>query len=216
MKKVNDWVSILRVNKAKRISFFEDLFDRQIKRLEHRGVPENIVKSLNDKKRQVLESVLIHSNQLSLYVDNTTTFAPFFFPVIPKIQMSLHSQMRMIYEFSGKKGSISQDDFRIANTWTSRGTDPYYILGVRQKILKKEIKESDRFDLVANDHVLLLEEVVSLCIHTQVLGRSPILCLSPHSFLDAMISLEEGVPRLSFPKNLNFEKASLFRSLLRV
>lgn len=196
MNKIDTWSHILRASLRKRLRIYGDIFDKQIKKLEHRGVPPNILSMLISKKTLVIHTLFKEAKRLAVFVDDKSNFTPFFLPVISRKQLTLYSQMQMIYLESDRKGMVgSQFDVNIPNRQLMY-QEPYYVLGVRPNFFEREVKVINRH-VELNGSPFLVEEIISLCLHTNLLNEYSVVSLGFGNVFYCHVKMVGGVPILN-------------------
>jgi len=197
MKRIDTWSHVLQASQRKRLRIFGNIFDKQIERLEHRGVPPNVLSMLIAKRTLVLARLFKEAKRLAPFVDDKSSFAPFFLPVIPRRQLTLYSQMQMIYLESDRKGAVDiHFDVNIPNRGLTHH-DPYYILGVRANSFTRKVKPINRH-VELNGSPLFVEEIISLCLHTNLLSKYSVVSLGFGDIFYCYIKRVGGVPILNF------------------
>jgi len=169
-----------------RLNELLDIFDEQIDRLDDRGCPEFIIDRLCSMKFKVVDRAC----NMSIRRGNIP-----FLPVIPDSWLSYARQMEMVTK-DGATGTILLDTSNIEN-WDTVPPEPYYIFDVNdgwefkgtvpsmaEVLIKKNLREP-----------LFTEELISLCIHSNVLSRHNV---------DALRSRvgKSGVPSIIMKKEI--------------
>lgn len=169
-----------------RLNELLDLFDKQIECLEDRWCPEFIIDKLYSMKFKVVDkasSITIRRGNIS------------FLPVIPNSWLSYARQMEMVIK-DGATGTILLDTSNIEN-WDTVPPEPYYIFDVNDGWEFKGMLPSvaEMFIKRNSKEPLFTEELISLCIHSNVLSRHNV---------DALRSRvgKSGVPSIIMKKKI--------------
>ncbi len=168
------------------------LFDNQIETLKKRGCPQIILKILCDQRKIVISKAA----KMEIPEDNIP-----FIPVIPQVYMGIYALMPMIRNKQNLGYTFFNPNLIVNNIATP--LHPYFIydiedgrntLGKSPQKAKEVIKEQERCSLT-------VDEVIALCVHTNVLSRHYVHCLdsiysdSPNNII--AIKLFEGKPMLT-------------------
>jgi len=146
---------------AKR-SELENLFDTQIATLKERGVPEQIVEMCQNQR----SSVLAKASETAFKEGRIP-----FLPVIPRDFLSIYSQMVLV-KIGGKTGVNYLKPSLVTNV-VKTPDEPYYIFDIEdgEAMLDKAPKDAKKFIKKQGRRGLIEVEVISLCVHTNVLSR---------------------------------------------
>ncbi len=145
-----------------RLNELLDLFDEQIDRLDDRGCPEFIIDRLYREKMRVAER--------ALGIRTRRGNVPFL-PVIPESWLSYVRQMEMVKK-NDSTGTIEIDVSGIENG-RELPKEPYYIFDVNDGWEGRGYVPSDVERVIRNNQKkpMVVEELISLCIHTETLNR---------------------------------------------
>lgn len=155
---------IIEIGNQIKESELVSLFNNQIQTLKDRGCPEAIVNMLSEQRDSVVEKA-----KKMVFKEGRVPFLP----VIPRIYLSIYTQMAMVKNGS-KSGYAYLDAADISDVVEVASKKPYYIfdvedgtefLGHSPRNAEKAIKTQD------NRRCLTDVEVISLGIHTDVLSR---------------------------------------------
>lgn len=151
-----------------------DLFESQLKRLADRGCPQDIVRMFECQREKVLE------NAASLHA--ASWYIPFL-PVVPLSYLSVYSQMAMVIDGTGGRGSSDFPNGYQAIDAVDTPGKPYYIFTVENggAMLAKAPQDAERLvdDLIRRG--LITPEIISLCIHTKVLREYGVIAVKTRS-----------------------------------
>jgi hypothetical protein len=145
----------------------EKLFDSQILRLGYRGVNDNIVNQLRDKRQAVIKKAL----ELKSPFDRIP-----FLPVITKQQINLKMLLPLL--FHDKAGATRLEHYKLSNI-VETPTTPYYIIDVDDGDWLKHIAPMEAEATVRQYQRACLTdcEVIALSLHTDVLARHYLMAL---------------------------------------
>lgn len=140
----------------------EKLFDAQIQTLKDRGCPSVIIDMLREQRDQVLQK----ASEITIAKKHIP-----FLPVIPRIYLSIYSQMQMVRN-GDKVGYTYLKPSEITDV-VKTPQDPYYIFDVEdgEAMLGKAPKDAEKAIKQQNWRGLTEVEVIALGIHTNVLSR---------------------------------------------
>lgn len=145
-----------------RLNELLDLFDEQIDRLKDRGCPDFIIDRLWGMKFKVVDRAC----NMSIRRGNIP-----FLPVIPDSWLSYARQMEMVRK-NDSPGVIELNVSGIEN-WREVSKEPYYIFDVNDGWKGRGYIPSDVERVIRNNQKMpmVVEELISLCIHTEILNR---------------------------------------------
>jgi hypothetical protein len=140
----------------------EKLFDTQIQTLKDRGCPPVIIDMLKEQRDQVLQK----ASEITIAKKHIP-----FLPVIPRIYLSIYSQMQMVRN-GDKVGYTYLKPSEITDV-VETPQDPYYIFDVEdgEAMLGKSPQNAEKAIKQQNWRGLTEVEVIALGIHTDVLSR---------------------------------------------
>jgi len=140
----------------------EKLFDTQIQTLKDRGCPPVIIDMLREQRDQVLQK----ASEITIDQKHIP-----FLPVIPRIYLSIYSQMQMVRN-NDKVGYTYLKPSEITDV-VETPQDPYYIFDVEdgEAMLGKAPKDAEKAIKQQSWRGLTEVEVIALAIHTDVLSR---------------------------------------------
>ena len=143
------------------------LFDSQMETLKQRGCPSDIIKALVKMKNGVISKAL--KNQ------TPKNHIPFI-PVIPRSMLNIDEQMKMVH-YRDKKGYNYLNQSALKDVVDIPGK-LYFIFDVEdgQDMLGKSPEKAESLIKKSGRSCLTTEEVIALCIHTNVLSEHYVDC----------------------------------------
>ena len=176
---INEFKSQLEARKRKRYEDLEKLFDKQIQTLKDRGCPEQIIELLTEQKRPVV----FKASEMAFEKGHIP-----FLPVIPRPYRGLYDLVAMVWN-KDKQGCNHLNPVVIIDT-IDTPTRPYYIYDVEdgEATLKKSSETAEKVFKKQSRFPLTVDEVIALCIHTDVLSRHTVLAVaSRYNNLDQVL-----------------------------
>lgn len=143
------------------------LFDTQMKTLEQRGCPSEIIRALAGMKSGVISKAM--KNQLP------KNHIPFI-PVIPHSMLNIDEQMKMV-RYRDNKGRNYLDQSGLYDVVNVPGK-PYFIIDVEdgKEMLGKSPEKAEKLIKTQSRSCLTVNEGIALCVHTNVLSEHYVDC----------------------------------------
>jgi len=154
---------IIEIGNQVKESELVSLFNNQIQTLKDRGCPETILNMLQEQRGSVVEKA-----KKVTFKEGRVPFLP----VIPKLYLSIYTQMAMV-KYGSKSGYTYLDVTQLSDV-ADTSNKPYFVFDVEDgtEMLAKSPRDAEKLIKAQDNRRCLIDvEVISLGIHTDVLSR---------------------------------------------